>query len=165
MCDWRLSHLTNFWEDWSWSRTPVVSDTFLIEHVVNVKMLNGNEHDGRSFKISRIWRNQFLTTVCSTFNPTCDAQMRTSIHLFKYDHFFIAKLIIFVAYLNWALFFSIDLQCMCIEEVKTVTNLSCLNKKNCLVKLKNFHVFLWTNAWGSLCQSFCLFYSFFQCQI
>jgi hypothetical protein len=32
--------------------------------VVNVKTLNGSEHDGRSFKISRIWRNQFLTTVC-----------------------------------------------------------------------------------------------------
>jgi hypothetical protein len=62
--------------------------------------------------ISRIWRNQFLTTVCSIFiNPTCDAQMRTGIHLLnvvslKYDHFFIAKLIIFVAYVNWALFFS-----------------------------------------------------------
>ena len=73
----------------------------------------------------------------------------------KYDHFFIAKLIIFVAYLNWALFFSIDLQCMCIEEVKTVTNLSCLNKKNCLVKLKNcscvFMSSAWTNTWGSLC--------------
>jgi hypothetical protein len=26
---------------------------------------------------------------------------------------------------------------MCIEQVKTETNLSCLNKKNCLVKLKN----------------------------
>jgi hypothetical protein len=82
---------------------------FLIEHVVNVKTLNGSEHDRRSFKISRIWRNQFLTTVCSTFNPTCDAQMRTSIHLLnvvwlKYEHFFIAKLIIFVAYVNWALF-------------------------------------------------------------
>jgi hypothetical protein len=69
---------------------------FLTEHVVNVKTLNGSEHDGRSFKISRIWRNQFLTTVCSTFNPTCDAQMRTSIHLLnvvwiKYDHFFYCK--------------------------------------------------------------------------
>ena len=44
--------------------------------------------------LSRIWRNQFLTTVCSTFiNHTCDAQMRTGIHLLnvvslKYDHFF-----------------------------------------------------------------------------
>jgi hypothetical protein len=55
------------------------------------------------------------------------------------DHFFIVKLIIFVVYVNWALFFSIGLhvQCMCIEQVKTETNLSCLNKKNCLVKLKN----------------------------
>jgi hypothetical protein len=44
------------------------------------------------------------------------------------DHFFIAKLIIFVAYVNWALFFSIGLhvQCMCIEQVKTETNLSYL---------------------------------------
>ena len=52
MCDWRLSHLTNFWEDWSWSRTPAVKwrgKKFLIEHVVNVKTLNGSEHDGRSF--------------------------------------------------------------------------------------------------------------------
>ena len=69
---------------------------FLIEHVVNVKTLNGSEHNERSFKISRIWRNPFLTTVCSTFNPTCDAQMRTSIHLLnvvwlKYDHFFYCK--------------------------------------------------------------------------
>jgi hypothetical protein len=34
-------------------------------------------------------------------------------------------------------------------------NLSCLNKKNCLVKLKNFScVFMssaWPNTWGSLC--------------
>ena len=48
-------------------------------------------------------------------------------------------------------------------------NLSCLNNKNCLVKLKNFScIFMssaWINTWGSLCQSFCLFYSFFQCQI
>jgi hypothetical protein len=102
--------------------------------------------------------------------------MRTGIHLLnvvslKYDHFFFyCKLIIFVAYVNWALFCSIGLQCMCIEQVKTEINMSCLNKKNCLiVKLKNFScVFMssaWTNTWGSLCQSFCLFYSFFQCQI
>jgi hypothetical protein len=49
------------------------------------------------------------------------------------------------------------------------TNLSCLNKKNCLVKLKNcsciFMSYAWTNTLGSLCQCFCLFYSFFQCQI
>jgi hypothetical protein len=73
----------------------------------------------------------------------------------------------YTVYVNWALFFSIGLQCMCIEQVKTETNLSCLNKKNCLVKLKNFScVFMssaWTNMWGSPCQSFCLFYSFFQC--
>ena len=107
---------------------------FLIEHVVNVKTLNGSEHDRRSFKISRIWRNQFLTTVYSTFNPTCDAQMRSSIHLRTWCDsnmitFFIAKLIIFVVYVNWALFFSIGLQCMCIEQVKTKTTLFCLNKK------------------------------------
>ena len=86
----------------------------LIEHVINVKTLNGSEHDGRSFKRwygFYAFTNQFLTTVCSTFNPTCDAQMRTGIHLWnvvslKYDHFFfIAKLIIFVAYVNSALFF------------------------------------------------------------
>jgi hypothetical protein len=52
----------------------------------------------------------FMLSECSPFNPTCDAQMRTGIHLLnvvwlKYDHFFIAKLIIFVAYVNWALFF------------------------------------------------------------
>jgi hypothetical protein len=51
---------------------------------------------------------------CSNFNPTCDAQMRTGIYLLnavclKYDHFF-------VAYVNWALLFSIGLQCMCIER-------------------------------------------------
>jgi hypothetical protein len=98
MCDWRLSHLTNFWEDRSWSRTPAVSEvgkSFLIQHVVNVKTLNGSEHDGRSFKRwyeFYAFTNQFLTTVCSTFNPTCDAQMRTGIHLLNvvwltYDHF------------------------------------------------------------------------------
>ena len=54
----------------------------------------------------------------------------------KYDHFFIAKLIIFVAYVNWALFFSIGLQCMYIEQVKTETNLSCLNKKKMFSKVK-----------------------------
>ena len=76
-CDWSLSHLTNFWEDWSWSRRPTV-------HV------------------------------------------------------------------HW-----------------TETKLSCLNKKNCLVKLKNCSCVLMSSAWittwswGSLCQSFCLFYSFF----
>ena len=95
--------LTNLCEEWSWSRTPAVSDVrkfFLIEHVVNVKTLNGSEHDGRSFKRwygCYAFTNQFLTTVCSTFNPTCDAQMRTGVHLLnvvwlKYDHFFIAKL-------------------------------------------------------------------------
>ena len=40
-------------------------------------------------------------------------------------------------------------------------NLSCLNNKNCLVKLKNcsciFMSSAWTNTWESLCQSFCLF--------
>jgi hypothetical protein len=36
------------------------------------------------------------------------------------------------------IFFYRPTQCMCIEQVKTETNLSCLNKKNCLVKLKNF---------------------------
>ena len=79
-------------------------------------------------------------------------------------NFFIAKLIIFVAYVNWALFVSIGLQCVCIER-----RLICLVwiKQNCLVKLKNVScVFMpsaWTNtwSWGSLCQSFCLFYSFF----
>jgi hypothetical protein len=102
MCDWRLSHLTNFWEDRSWSRTPAVSDvgkSVLIQHVINVKTLNGREHDGRSFKRwygFYAFTNQFLTTVCSTFNPTCDAQMRTGIHLLnvvwlKYDHFFYCK--------------------------------------------------------------------------
>jgi hypothetical protein len=51
MCDWRLSHMTNFWEDWSWSRMPAVwrRETFLIEHVVNVNTLNGSEHHGWSF--------------------------------------------------------------------------------------------------------------------
>ena len=34
--------------------------------------------DDMDFMLSK---NQFLTTVCSTFNPTCDAQMRTGIHL------------------------------------------------------------------------------------
>ena len=53
----------------------------------------------------------------------------------------------------------------------TENNLSCLNKTNCLVKLKNFSCVFMSSActntwsWGSLCQSFCLFYSFFQCQI
>ena len=50
---------------------------------------------------------------------------------------FIFSFLFVVAYVNWALFFSIGLQCMCIEQIKTETNLSCLNKKNCLVKLKN----------------------------
>ena len=169
MCDWRLSHLRRLIFV-TYASSQWRGKKFLIEHVVNVKTLNGSEHDGRSFKISRIWRNQFLTTVCSTFNPTCDAQMCTGIHLLnvvwlKYDHFFvIAKLIIFVAYVNWTLIFSIGLQCMCIEQVKTETNLSCLNKKNCLVKLKNcsciFMSSAWPNTLGSLCQCFCLFYSF-----
>jgi hypothetical protein len=46
--------------------------------------------------------------------PSIDAAyqvlVHTGIHLLnvvslKYDHFFIAKLIIFIAYVNWALFF------------------------------------------------------------
>ena len=28
MCDWRLSHFTNFWEDWSWTCTPAVSEHY-----------------------------------------------------------------------------------------------------------------------------------------
>ena len=35
---------------------------------------------------------------------------------------------------------------MCIEQVKTETNLSCLNKKNCLVKLKNFSCVFMSSA-------------------
>jgi hypothetical protein len=44
-------------------------------------------------------------------------------------------------------------------------NLSCLNKKNCFVNSKvkgfscGFMSSAWTNTWGSLCQSFCLFYT------
>jgi hypothetical protein len=55
----------------------------------------------------------------------------------KYDHFFIAKLII------------------CFIWIKKITLL--------IVKLKNcscvFMSSAWTNTWGSLCQSFCLFYT------
>jgi hypothetical protein len=115
---------------------------FLIEHVINVKTLNGSEHDGRSFKRwygFYAFTNQFLTTVCSTFNPTCDAQMRTGIHLLnvvrlKYDHFFIAKLIIFVAYVNWALFFSIGLHCMCIKSKRRLICFVWIQKLFCKVK-------------------------------
>jgi hypothetical protein len=123
------------------------------------------------------WRgNKFLIEHEMAANMTDDLlnnDMRTGIHLLdavwlKIDHFFIAKLIIFVAYVNWALFVSIGLHCMCIEQ-----RLICLVwiKQNCLVKLKNcscvFMSSAWTKtwSWGSLCQSFCLFYSFFQCQI
>jgi hypothetical protein len=115
----------------------------------------------------------FMLSECSPFNPTCDAQMRTGIHLLnvvwlKYDHFFIAKLIIFVAYVNWALFFFYR---PTVYVHWTETNLSSFNKKKNLVKLKKIScVFMssaWTNtwSWGSLCQSFCLFYSVFQCRI
>ena len=34
--------------------------------------------DDMDFMLSQI---SFLTTVCSTFNPTCHAQMRNGIHL------------------------------------------------------------------------------------
>ena len=49
MCDWRLSHLRRLilvtYPSSQWR-----GKKFLIEHVVNVKTLNGSEHDGRSFK-------------------------------------------------------------------------------------------------------------------
>jgi hypothetical protein len=85
--------------------------------------------------------NQFLTTVCSTFNPTCDAQMRTDILLLnamwlKYDYLFIAKLIIFVAYVNMALFFSICLKCMCIKSQRRLIGLVWITKM--LSKVKEF---------------------------
>ena len=86
-----------------------------------------------------------------------------SILFFRYSNmitFFYCKLIIFVVYVNWALFFSIGLQCMCIEQVKTETNLSCLNKKNCLVKLKNFSCVFMSSAWTNMCGHFV---SFFAC--
>ena len=40
MCDWRLTYASSQWR----------GKKFLIEHVVNVKTLNGSEHDERSFK-------------------------------------------------------------------------------------------------------------------
>jgi hypothetical protein len=43
--------------------------------------------------------------------------------------------------------FSIGLQCMCIEQVKTETNLFCLNTKNCLIKLKNLSCVFMSSAW------------------
>jgi hypothetical protein len=149
---------------------------FLIEQMVKVKTLNGSEHDGRSFKR---WygfygfTNQFLTTVCSTFNPTCDAQMRTGIHLLnvvwlKYDHFFIAKLIISVAYVNWALFFTIDLQCMCIKSKRRLICLVWIKKL--FSKVKEFfmcvYVICMNKHVGITLSVFLLvLYSFFQCQI
>ena len=49
VCDWRLSHLRRLilvkYASSQWR-----GKKFLIEHVVNIKTLNGSEHDGRSFK-------------------------------------------------------------------------------------------------------------------
>ena len=49
MCDWRLSHLRRLILV-TYASSQWRGKQFLIEHVVNVKTLNGSEHDGRSFK-------------------------------------------------------------------------------------------------------------------
>ena len=49
MCDWRLSHLKRLILV-TYASSQWRGKMFLIEHVVNVKTLNGSEHDGRSFK-------------------------------------------------------------------------------------------------------------------
>ena len=48
-CDWRLSHLRRLILV-TYASSQWRGKKFLIEHVVNVKTLNGSEHDGRSFK-------------------------------------------------------------------------------------------------------------------
>jgi hypothetical protein len=66
---------------------------------------------------------------------------------------------------NWALFFSIGLQCMCIEQVKTETNLSCLNKKKLLGKVKElfmcFYVICMNKHMGITLSVFLLVLYFF----
>jgi hypothetical protein len=44
--------------------------------VINIKALNGSDllNNDMDFMLSQV-------AECSTFNPTCDAQMRTGIHL------------------------------------------------------------------------------------
>ena len=49
MCDWRLSHLRRLILV-TYTSSQWRGKMFLIEHVVNVKTLNGSEHDERSFK-------------------------------------------------------------------------------------------------------------------
>ena len=49
MCDWHLSHLRRLILV-TYASSQWCGKTFLIEHVVNVKTLNGSEHDGQSFK-------------------------------------------------------------------------------------------------------------------
>ena len=49
MCDWRLSHLRRLILV-TYASSQWRGKMFLIEHVVNLKTLNGSEHDGRSFK-------------------------------------------------------------------------------------------------------------------
>ena len=49
MCDRRRSHLRRLILV-TYASSQRHGKTFLIEHVVNVKTLNGSERDGRSFK-------------------------------------------------------------------------------------------------------------------
>jgi hypothetical protein len=49
MCGWRLSHFRRLILV-TYTSSQLRGKKFLIEHVINVKTLNGSEHDGRSFK-------------------------------------------------------------------------------------------------------------------
>ena len=115
---------------------------FLIEHVINIKALNGSDllNNDMDFMLSQV-------AECSTFNPTCDAQMRTGIHLLdavwlKYDNFFYCKTDHFrcVRELGIICFYR---PTVCVHW--TETNLSCLNKTKLFSKVKEcfmcFYVF------------------------
>jgi len=75
---------------------------------------------------------------------------------------FIAKLIIFFVYVNWALLFSIGLQCMCIEQVKTKTNLSCLNKKKLFSKVNKFAMCFYLSLDRIICLLFVIIWTVCQ---
>jgi hypothetical protein len=49
MCDWRLSHLRRLILV-TYASSQWRGKKLLIDHVVNIKTLNGSENDGRSFK-------------------------------------------------------------------------------------------------------------------